>query len=144
MNLIKIHGIATVRDFIANTCVNVLKRLLCDPKHPLTIKLSRNIVRENRSSFKFEYPKAKNEAYNNSIVPWGIRLLRDGQEDLYKSAAISLKRAAKKNRPASILSYQPRVPATIAKPKTSCKFCGGEFEAIRGIKIHQRKCPSKA
>ena len=139
-NALKIHGITTVRDFIANTCVNVLKRILCDPTHPLTIKHTREILRFTKASFPFEYSRARTEAYNNSIVPWGIRLLRDGREDLYKPVSIAkaLKKDAQKKRPASISTNQPRVPSTTST-LAKCRKCGESYK-LRGIKIHERSC----
>ena len=83
----KNHGITTVRDYIAHTCVNVLKRILSDTTHPLAIKLRRDTQRTTKSWFPFEYPKARTESYSNSIVPWGIRFLRDGRENIYKTAS---------------------------------------------------------
>ena len=99
---LKKYGIVATRDFIANTSINVLKRILSDPTHPLTTKLSRENLRLTRSRFQFEYSRARTEAYNNSIVPWGIRLLRDGREGVYKPIARTLKRARNKKRPAAI------------------------------------------
>ena len=61
-NALKTHGITTVRDFIANTCVNVLKRISCDPTHPLTIKHTREIQRFTMASFPFEYSRARTVA----------------------------------------------------------------------------------
>ena len=115
---LKKYGIVSTRDFIASTCINVLKRILSDPTHPLTTKLSRENLRPTRSRFQFEYSRARTEVYNNSIVPWGIRLLRDGREDVYKPIARTLKRARNKKRPAAINNNSPR-PVTKTKPRAS-------------------------
>ena len=133
------HGILAIRDFIAHTSINVLKRILSDPTHPLTTKLSRENQRLTRSSFKFEYSRARTEAYNNSIVPWGIRLLRDGREDIYKPIAKALKRAKNKKRPVAIKNK----PTPVTKPKTACQFCGNLYVTGSGIKIHEGKCKKK-
>ena len=117
----------------------MLKRILSDPTHPLTIKLSRENQRLTRTSFQFEYSRAKNEAYNNSIVPWGIRLLRDGREDMYKPIAKKLRRAKNKKRPVAIKNK----PRPVSKPKTACQYCGNLYVTGSGIKIHEGKCKKK-
>ena len=74
-NALKIHDITTIGDFIAKTCVNILKRILYDPTHPLTIKHTHEIQRFTKSSFPFEYSRARTvalllqQAYKNSLVP---------------------------------------------------------------------------
>ena len=137
---LKKYGIVATRDFIANTSINVLKRILSDPTHPLTTKLSRENLRPTRSRFQFEYSRARTEAYNNSIVPWGIRLLRDGREDVYKPIARTLKRARNKKRPAAINKNTPR---PVTKTKTTCQYCKNAYVTGRGIKIHEGKCKKK-
>ena len=137
---LKKYGIVATRDFIASTSINVLKRILSDPTHPLTTKLSRENLRPTRSRFQFEYSRARTEVYNNSIVPWGIRLLRDGREDVYKPIARTLKRARNKKRPAAINNNSPR---PVTKTKTTCQYCKNAYVTGRGIKIHEGKCKKK-
>ena len=128
------YGIGSVRQLIEHTNVGFLRSILSDPAHPLAIKLSRRGVRETRSTFCFEQPIAKTEAYNNSIVPWCIRAIRDGEANLYNPYAH--RKAARKRRDLT------KRPGDL-KPKTECKNCGKHFEASRGIKIHLKRCAKR-
>ena len=125
-----------MREFIEHTSTNIIKRILKDPAHPLTVKLTKSQVRETRgASFPFETSKARTEEYNNSVVPWCIRNLRDGTACLYnpftiKQGMVRRRRKAVKQQPAR----------TTAAPKVACTRCLRLFEATRGIKIHQSRC----
>ena len=124
------YGITSIAEFILNNNVTIIRRILTDQHHPLTIKLTRTHLRETRTAFRFE---ARTDAYNNSVVPLCVRTIRDGDPALYNPAAakklaakLRYKRAAARKK---VGTSSPRV----IKPKTSCQYCSKSYV---GIKIH--------
>ena len=136
------YNISDVTKFIQDSCVTTLRRILDDTVHPLTIKLTRKKVRVTRSTFRFEAPLARTETYNTSVVPFCVRVIRDGEAKLYnqdtmKELATKVKQSIAKKASTTRTSI-----GNTNKPKTSCKFCGNMYEAKHGIKIHLNRCKS--
>ena len=46
------YGITTIAEFILNNNVTIIRRILNDQHHPLTIKLTRTHIRETRTAFR--------------------------------------------------------------------------------------------
>ena len=136
---LEMYGLGTVRQFIERTCVNTIRRIVSSPDHPLAVKLAREEARETRASFRFELPIARTEEFNNSVVPWCIRVMRDGTASLYNPSTIS-KAATRLKRSAS--KKKNGTTAASSKTKAGCKYCGRLFEATRGVKIHESRCKS--
>ena len=51
---------------------------------------------ETRAAFRFRLPVARTEAYNSSIVPKCVRVLRDGEAALYNPFTKKMREAAKR------------------------------------------------
>ena len=132
------YSIGTVRQFIEHTCVNTIKRMMANPHHQLAEKLAFEPVRETRAAFRFRLPVARTEAYNNSIVPWCVRVLRDGKATLYNPFTKKMRDAAKRKRDMAMR----KSGKAAAKQQAACRYCGRLFEATRGVKIHESRCKS--
>jgi hypothetical protein len=132
------YSIGTIRQFIEHTCVNTIKRMLAIPEHKLSEKLAFDPVRETRAAFRFKPPVARTEAYNNSIVPRCVRVLRDGKAALYNPFTKKMREAAKPRRDMA-LRKSGKAPV---KQQAACRYCERLFEASRGVKIHESRCKS--
>ena len=137
------YGIGTIREYIERTCENLMKRIFLDVSHPLAIKYARDQQHATRAAHKFEPPIFRTELYNNSIVPLGLRVIRDGVANLYNQstlclAASKLKKTTKAKAPKTITGSLKTNNSTSGK--AACPNCGGLYEAIRGVKIHLRRC----
>jgi len=132
------YSIGTVKQFIEHTCVNTIKRMLTNPEHKLAEKLAFDPVRETRGAFRFRLPVARTEAYNNSIVPRCVRVLRDGEAALYNPFAKKMKEAAKRRRDMALR----KSGKAVVKQQAACRHCGKLCEASRGVKIHESRCKS--
>ena len=71
------YSLKSMEETINNTSLNILKRILGDDKHPLTSRLER-YKGVTRLAGTFKPPKARTAAYKNSLIPWGLRFIRNG------------------------------------------------------------------
>jgi hypothetical protein len=134
-NALAKYGIGTVREYIEHTCTNTIRRMIHNPDHPVSRKLAFVPTRSTRGTFNFRLPIARTEKYNNSIVPWCVRLLRDGDAALYNPFA---KRKIEKRR----MRNKRIGKAASPKQQAACKHCGKLNEASRGVRIHEARCKS--
>jgi hypothetical protein len=95
-------------------------------------------VRETRGAFHFRLPVARTEAYNNSVVPRCVRVLRDGEAAMYNPFAKKQRETAKRRRD---MALRKSGKAAI-KQQAACRHCRRLFEALRGVKIHESRCKS--
>jgi hypothetical protein len=67
-----------ITQHLDSVCVNILKHIIADPKHPITAKL-RPINSNSRSAEKFPFiiPAGKTTAYLNSFLQKYLRSIRD-------------------------------------------------------------------
>ena len=107
--------------------------MLTNPGH----KLAFDPVQETRGAFRFRLPVARTEAYNKSIVPRCVRLLRDGEAALYNLFA-KKKEAAKSKRDMALR----KSGKAVVKQQAACRHCGKLYVASRGVKIHESRCKS--
>jgi len=133
---------------IDTTCRKLLERILSETSHPLTSKLRRTA--KCRGSLNIKPALAKTKAYSDSFVQKFLRVLRDGQSDLYTNNNASVPRqtivdsnAARATRAA--MRVIPHL-ATVRTRKTleaaTCELCGFEGKSKAGIAIHKKgkKC----
>lgn len=115
-------------EHIDNRCKSILSRILKDPFHPTTIKLTKtNNERtvQTRSTFNFEAPKPNRERYNNSFIPKTLRALREESKTKQQ-----------------IKQPLPVETTTMPNNKVACPICGQVYMK-RGINIHLRTCRTK-
>jgi hypothetical protein len=115
----KLPSIATSID---TTCNNLLKRILAEETHPLTLKLPKNEYTHNKNTI-FRTSVAKTTAYANSFVQKHLKIIRDGTANLYfqKNTVES----------ANIESKQTTNNQTQQKTKTVCPYCNSSFIVIK-------------
>ena len=113
------HNIDSIDCVIETHCVKILQRILADPHHPITSKIPRVEYRK----FKYEIPSHKTKQSRNSFVPHILRVIRDGDANLYTTAK------AKKSQ--SIRAPPSPIPDTITKAKKPCPTCGKLFTRVQ-------------
>jgi hypothetical protein len=110
------YNIELVEKHIEQAALKKLQKVLADPKHQLTVKLSS--INTRTGELKFNIAPAHTEKYNNSIIPKCLRILRDGTANMYSSEKIE-------KQPVKIASVQ-------------CQFCKRVFKGQVGLNQHKR------
>ena len=114
------HNIDSIDCVIETHCVKILQRILTDPQHPITSKIPRV---ENRR-FKFTIPNHKTKQYSQSFVPLILRVIRDGDANLYTTN--------KAKKPMRLTRAPPSpIPKIITNPKKPCPICGKLFTRVQ-------------
>ena len=78
------YQVGTISSLIDETCTKKLLKILSDPTHSITCKLTQN-KRATNINRRYRTNIAKSEAYSNSFVQKYLRRLRDGSDNLYQS-----------------------------------------------------------
>jgi hypothetical protein len=107
------YGIIDIDAQIEKASTATITRILSNPEHPLTKKLTRN----TRSCFteKFKIPRVRNTKFYNNTVNKVLRKHRDQVAELYTTGSQT---RITRERPA------PTMPTESAKPMTACQYCG--------------------
>ena len=113
------HNIDSIDCVIESHCVKILQRILADPQHPITSKIPRV---ENRR-FKYTIPNHKTKQYSQSFVPLILRVIRDGDANLYTTS--KAKKPSKTRAPPSPIS------TITASTKKQCPICGKLFTRVQ-------------
>jgi hypothetical protein len=116
-----------IETHIECAAVSKIKKVLTNPHHPLNKRYARTNARTGKLALMV--PKPKTKKYTNSIVPKCVRILRDGAEDLYTTAA--------KRAPVVLLPPPPK------EPKVPCPLCKQFYKNEKGLKIHLSACKKK-
>jgi hypothetical protein len=119
------YGIIDIDAQIEKACFATINRILNDPEHALTKKLT---IR-TRSCFtnKFKIPRVRNKKFDNISVNKLLRKLRDTVPGLYTTGSLD-----------RIIRERPAPTKTeSAKPMTACQYCGVLF---RRPKTHENHC----
>ena len=115
------YGIGTISSLIDDICMKKLLKIITDPTHSITCKLTQN-KRATDIKRRFHTNLAKTEAYSNSFVQKYLRRLRDGSDNLYQ--------------PRNLCNYNTIIaktkrapgdktrPKQIKRPKNQCPSCG--------------------
>ena len=123
----KKYGIGTIPSLIDEICARKLLKILNDPTHSITSKLTQN-KRTSDIKRRFRTNLAKTEAYSNSFVQKYLRMLRDGSDNLYQprnlcnynTTVIKTKRELGDKTP----------PKQIKRPKNQCPNCEIHFSNL--------------
>ena len=123
----KKYGIGTIPSLIDEICARKLLKILNDPTHSITSKLTQN-KRTSDIKRRFRTNLAKTEAYSNSFVQKYLRMLRDGSDNLYQprnlcnynTTVIKTKREQGDKTP----------PKQIKRPKNQCPNCEIHFSNL--------------
>jgi hypothetical protein len=121
------YGILDIDAQVEKACFATIDRILQNPDHALTKKLTKC----SRSCFsdKFKIPRIRKKKFDKNSVNKYLRKLRDTVPELYTTGSAS---RITRQRPA------PEVPVVVSKPKTACQFgCGKSFSVV---KTHERSC----
>jgi hypothetical protein len=113
------YNIDSIDRVIETHCVKILQRILADPQHPITSKIPRV---ENRR-FKYSIPNHKTKQYSQSFVPLILRVIRDGDANLYTTS--------KANKPSSNRAPPSPLPTATTKMKKPCPICGKQFIRVQ-------------
>ena len=76
------YNIQPISSFIDSTCVNILKRIVANPEHPITVQIRRPASElKVADAFPYRIPGkvSKSAAYHNSFLPRTINLMRDSE-----------------------------------------------------------------
>jgi hypothetical protein len=113
---------------IMTHCVKILQRILADPQHPITSKIPRV---ENRR-FKYSIPNHKSKHHSQSFVPLILRVIRDGDANLYTTT---------KAKKSSSNRASPSPLPTETKTKKPCPICGKQYIRVQQhIKMNAQWC----
>jgi hypothetical protein len=124
---LKKYNIVDIETHIENAAVSKIRKVLSNPHHPLNKRYARTNARTGKMALMV--PKPKTKKYTNSIVPKCVRILRDGAEDLYTTAA--------KRAPVVLIPTPPK------EPKVPCPLCKRFYKNEKGLKIHLSACKKK-
>ena len=128
-------NISSLDKFIETACVNTLSRLLADPAHPLAKKLSKS-TRTTRA-FPFKTGKYNSNAYRDSFVQSTLRILRDGQRDMYIPSTTST-RASQPKPPTSTAPHFSPAPKVSKAASITCLQCKRVCKSNAGLASHLR------
>jgi hypothetical protein len=79
---LEVYKIEPIATFLDHHCVNVVKRILKDPTHPITQKQTVKRHQNTRSSQHFP-ATARTKTYQNSCLQKALRIKRDGFVNKY-------------------------------------------------------------
>jgi len=129
------HNLATIEETINKTSINLLKRILADATHSLTMRLERT-DRVGRSAATFKTNKANKPAYANSFVQLNIRAIRDGCSSLYTANAKTIRTIAR----VAEREMQASLPCTTKRtvPKIPCPICKKLYAIGAGMNNHSK------
>ena len=134
------YNIQTIEELIEKTCTKLLRRILADEIHPLSMKLSKS----TRKSY-YKTNKARTAAYSNSFVQKTLRIIRDGTSDLYIMKGNS--NNSTKRLEALKTKSENKITTTTTskeqKPRTNCTFCSNSYIAGSGLSIHLNRCKTR-
>jgi hypothetical protein len=129
------YGILPIDEQLDKTNIRILKNIINDSNHPITVNLTKSATR-----LGYALPKPITAAYNNSFMQKYTRVIRDGTATLYTNnnanhvvmacPPLATRSSLTDTRVQDLELKKP------AKPQTACKYCGREFI---GIKIHITK-----
>ena len=134
------YRVGTISSIIDDTCTKKLLKILSDPTHSITSKLTQN-KRATNINRRYRTNIAKSEAYSNSFVQKYLRRLRDGSDNLYQ--------------PRNLCNYNTTVSKTkrapgdktplkqIKRPKNQCPSCGIHFSNVASHLRLSKICKSK-
>ncbi|XP_065643027.1 uncharacterized protein LOC136074618 [Hydra vulgaris] len=71
-----------IEELLDRICINTLKKILADPCHPITTKLTQTNSR-NPNRFPYALNTAKTTTYQKTFIQKYLRILRDGVSDFY-------------------------------------------------------------
>ena len=130
------YNIIDVTDHIEKTCVQKIQKMLDDPDHYLTIKLTTNT--RSYALHKLRTEKARTETYNKSIVPTAVRIIKNGKANMYNAKTLedhvqTNEKTQKREKGPDFAQLDP------PKPQAPCPICGKLYEATRGVKTHQTR-----
>ena len=151
-------NIVPIKDYIDLSCATILKRMLQDEEHPVTIKLDKaNKPKDKkgssqqiqpsqmvfRSVFKYESSKANGPKYNNSFIPKTLRTIRDGNDDKYTGIKIvePITNKPSTTTPTQIQLTMPNIEneKQIENPKLfECIPCGKSWDTNKQLLTHLR------
>ena len=107
------HKITDIDVLIEKAALGQVRKVLCDQHHPLSIKHAR--IHPRSGELVFKVPLAKTEHYRSSIVPYSVRVFRDGKASLYaetKRASAKRQPAPKKAKPKKKAPTPKKLPMT--------------------------------
>ena len=133
------YKLGSIENIINNTCVNLLRKILSDNDHPLTMKIPK-VAERSTALFRFQ-PTAYNKVdYQNSFVQKFIRILRDGGQDRYTSC---LNPITNNRAPASKQHISPKNKIKKQLESTPCPKCNKLFKKGAGQAGHLRSCTTQ-
>ena len=127
-------NLCSIEVTIDRTCLNLLKRILTEDDHPLTLRMNK-VAQQSTTTFRFQPNKANKSAYQNSFVQKFVRVLRDGVADRYTNNS----QQTSKQRTCPIAQIPPP-SLKKAIEKISCLKCGLFFCKGAGMASHAKKC----
>ena len=130
---LNIYNIIDIEELIEKAALGKVRKVLCDQHHPLSKKHTRIHPRSGERVLKV--PRAKTEHYRSSIVPYSVRVLRDGKASLYAET----KRASAKRQPAA--KKAKKAPAA-KKASTNKKAPMTREAAVKAITTKQPPQPA--
>ena len=152
------YKIAATDELIHEGCVTQMKRILNDPKHPVTKDITsanlepdkdennNNLTagttstnRITRNKFEFDIALCKTERHMNTFVPKYMRVLEKSgftTEAAKRRAA----EAAKQEEEAAAAAARTAKARKAAKAKVACFVCGNHYVEGAGIANHERFC----
>ena len=127
------YKLTTIEPLIDKLCVKKLVKILNEPDHPVTSKLT-NAIRCG-SNFKFNTAKAHTNTYANSFLQKYIRFLRDGSVAVYiPSRTTGIKRI----RDTKTTEHITQPTTKPAKEQVKCPKCDKLCAPGAGLFSHQR------
>ena len=147
------YNLLPITDQLDNTSLKILKRILADPRHPITINMPRNnSSTRGAKHFPYYIREGKTHAYNDSFMPTNMRSIRDRTSQLYNDN----RRADNYNtvrlpQPTPLL-ITTKAAAVVKRlvpkeadcvPLVPCPTCGRGYKGTHGLRTHRRTCDKK-
>jgi hypothetical protein len=126
------YNISPITELIDAVCLKTLAKILADPLHSLTTKLSR--CNRNESKFQFKPAKAKTVRYQKSFVQKFMRTMRDGVDNKYsdnRSLSNYNTDTTKLTKRSAPVNYTDLESIAKVKQRYSCPTCGMSFVNLK-------------
>jgi hypothetical protein len=130
------YNLLPLEKVIDKTCINILCKILQEPKHPLTASLQTN-PRSTSFNNLYKAKIAKTEAHNQSFLLKYLRIIRDNAKNLQNNKLIS-KQTSDQLKCKSLILKQSINSDSSNNRTITCQHCGTHVKNTTGLSAHQR------